>query len=591
MAHPTSNQTLRIYLRHSLKYKRYFWRIILLVPIAVILADFLTAFMMSRILTQLANAQSDNAALTLEMFQPYLIGIIIAQAGQTLVWNFIVRGVWRLEENTMRDLAMHSFSHLVSMSQRFFNNRFGGSLVSQTNKFVSAYERIADTLIFNVYTLILGFIFTVILLAKPAPFYVLGLTVLTLSYVYAVYKVKQKELAFNKEWAQLQTKSTGQLADTITNMAAVKSFAHEDLETGLYQKRVDGVFDISMKTMSVTMRNELGTNAIQRVMEVTAVAVSVMLAIRGNGNVGLIYLILTYTISILRRLWDLNFVFRNLNRSFADASDMVEILAIDAEIKDPKRPETVRIHRGQIDFKDVVFEHGDGGAKIFNKLNFRLKPGEKVGLVGPSGSGKTTLTQLILRLMDIHKGEILIDGQNISKITQLDLREHIAYVPQEPLMFHRTIMENIRYGQLDASDEQVIAAAKMANAHEFIESLSHGYDTLVGERGTKLSGGQRQRVAIARAMLKNAPILILDEATSALDSESEVLIQDALWKLMEGRTAIVIAHRLSTIQKMDRIIVLENGEIVEQGSHRELLNQPGTYAKLWSHQSGGFIEE
>jgi ATP-binding cassette subfamily B protein len=221
----------------------------------------------------------------------------------------------------------------------------------------------------------------------------------------------------------------------------------------------------------------------------------------------------------------------------------------------------------------------------------RIKPGEKVGLVGPSGGGKTSLTGLLMRFMDVQEGKILIDGQDIANIRQADLRQRISYVPQEPLLFHRSLRENIRYGQLDASDKVIEGVAKLAHAHEFITQLPQGYNTLVGERGVKLSGGQRQRVAIARALLKNAPILVLDEATSALDSESELLIQDALWKLMENRTAIVIAHRLSTIQKMDRILVLEDGEIVEEGSHKELLSIDGTYARLWAHQSGGFIQD
>jgi ATP-binding cassette subfamily B protein len=241
-------------------------------------------------------------------------------------------------------------------------------------------------------------------------------------------------------------------------------------------------------------------------------------------------------------------------------------------------------------FKDVTFGH-DADKPLFKNLNLRIQSGEKIGLVGPSGGGKTTLTTLLLRFMDIQDGTISVDGQDISKVTQNDLRSRIAYVPQEPLLFHRSLRENIRYGQLDASDEMVEAVSKMANAHEFIDTLSDKYETLVGERGTKLSGGQRQRVAIARAMIKNAPILVLDEATSALDSESEELIQDALWRLMEGRTAIVIAHRLSTIQKMDRILVLKNGAIVEESSHRDLIRQGGVYADLWNRQSGGFIEE
>jgi ATP-binding cassette subfamily B protein len=283
---------------------------------------------------------------------------------------------------------------------------------------------------------------------------------------------------------------------------------------------------------------------------------------------------------------------RTYNRALGDASDMIEILGITPEILDPKEPEQVRIDRGDIRFKAVTFQHDGSDDALFTGLNLHIKPGEKVGLVGHSGSGKTTLTRLLLRFSDIQDGEILIDGQNIAKITQDDLRRHIAYVPQEPLLFHRSIAENIAYGSPEASQESIAAVAKMASADGFIATLPQGYETLVGERGVKLSGGQRQRIAIARAMLKNAPILALDEATSALDSESEMLIQKALWKLMEGRTAIVIAHRLSTIQKMDRIIVLEDGRVVEEGSHKELVaRQHGTYAKLWAHQSGGFIEE
>jgi ATP-binding cassette subfamily B protein len=271
---------------------------------------------------------------------------------------------------------------------------------------------------------------------------------------------------------------------------------------------------------------------------------------------------------------------------------MISMLEEPAELTDPEHPEPVRIQRGDIHFNAAVFRHDGADDPIFSGLDLHIKPGEKVGLVGHSGSGKTTLTRLLLRFSDIQGGTITIDGQDITAISQDDLRRHIAYVPQEPLLFHRSVHDNIAYGQARASRQAVESAAKMASAHEFIVSLPQGYDTLVGERGVKLSGGQRQRIAIARAMLKNAPILVLDEATSALDSESEVLIQAALWKLMEGRSAIVIAHRLSTIQKMDRIIVLDKGVIVEEGSHKQLIGrQGGTYAKLWAHQSGGFIED
>lgn len=264
---------------------------------------------------------------------------------------------------------------------------------------------------------------------------------------------------------------------------------------------------------------------------------------------------------------------------------------LEAEIKDPSTPEKSSISSGRISFNSVDFTHTGAKRSIFKNLSLSIKPGEKVGLVGHSGSGKTTLTKLVLRFADIESGTIEIDGQNIAKITQDNLRAKISFVPQEPLLFHRSLADNISYGKPGASMQEIEAVAKMANAFEFVKDLPEGYKTLVGERGVKLSGGQRQRIAIARAMLKNAPILVLDEATSALDSESEALIQDALWKLMDGKTAIVIAHRLSTIQKMDRIIVLDNGKIIEQGSHKELIRQNGKYAELWNRQSGGFIEE
>jgi ATP-binding cassette, subfamily B, bacterial len=590
MAIPTSRNTLRLFARHTLAYKSKVYALLFGVPIAQIADDFIGPYLMSRILTILAASQASGTQLHLEQFLPYIIGIVAAELFMLVAWHVIVRILWRLEEQTMRDLAMTSFSHLMTMSQRFFNNRFGGSLVSQVNKFIGAYERLADLLVWNIYKLIIAFVCTAVILIRPAPMYVAALFLLAAVYIYAVYRVKKKELPLNEAWSGLETRRTGQLADSITNVAAVKAFAHEKLETELFRERAHGVHDISLKTMRATLTHELATNSIQRLINFTAIGVSLWLAINGTIHVGLVYLILIYTMGLLGRLWDLNRTFRDINRVFGDARDMTQILGMTPDVRDADTTEPCIIHRGDITFQGVYFRHGDKGAHIFKGLDLHIKPGEKIGLVGPSGSGKTTLTQLVLRLMEIQKGQIAIDGQNIAAISQYDLRAHIAYVPQESLLFHRSIRENIRYGRLDASDKEVVVAAKMAHAHEFIKSLPHGYDTLVGERGTKLSGGQRQRIAIARAIVKNAPILILDEATSALDSESEVLIQDALWKLMQGRTTIVVAHRLSTIQKMDRILVLEKGTIVEQGTHRELLRNTGVYAKLWSHQSGGFIK-
>jgi ATP-binding cassette subfamily B protein len=282
---------------------------------------------------------------------------------------------------------------------------------------------------------------------------------------------------------------------------------------------------------------------------------------------------------------------RMIEQALSDAAEMTEILGVELEVKDPKNPKRMHVTKGEITFTNVNFTHDGSRESLFSNFTLLVAPGEKIGLVGHSGSGKTSLTKLLLRFVDIEGGTIAIDGQNIAQVAQADLRSHIAYVPQEPLLFHRTLSQNIAYGKPDATAGEIEAAAKMAHAHEFITTLPKGYQTMVGERGVKLSGGQRQRIAIARAILKNAPIIVLDEATSALDSESEKLIQDALKKLMHGRTTIVIAHRLSTIQNMDRIVVLEDGTIAQQGTHAELLKQGGTYADLWKHQSGGFLED
>jgi ATP-binding cassette subfamily B protein len=343
--------------------------------------------------------------------------------------------------------------------------------------------------------------------------------------------------------------------------------------------------------MTKNMNQELVTGAIQVTLYVSVIGFSIWLATTGRIAVGIIYLCLDYIRTILMRLWDLNGTFRAITRLFGDANDMTEIFMISPEIADSTDAKEFTVTKGDLSFDNVTFTYPEAKEALFHNFNLHIEHGQKVGLVGHSGSGKTSITKLTLRFMDIQSGNITIDGHNIADMKQSDLRDAISYVPQEPLLFHRSIAENISYGKHQATLEEIKTAAKKAHAHEFIVDLPEGYDTLVGERGVKLSGGQKQRIAIARTFLKNAPIIVLDEATSALDSESEVLIQDALLRLMEGKTAIVIAHRLSTIQRMDSVIVLAHGSIAEQGTHEALLSNKGIYADLWKHQSGGFIKE
>ncbi len=309
---------------------------------------------------------------------------------------------------------------------------------------------------------------------------------------------------------------------------------------------------------------------------------------RGVLTVGDLVLIQGYLLVVFNKLWDIGRSFRHVFEAFADAREMVEILELPYAVRDRRGARALSITRGAITFQDVRFQFRDSRV-VLDRFTLRIAPKEKIALVGPSGAGKSTATKLLFRFHDVQDGMITIDRQDIARVTQESLRSAIALVPQEPILFHRTLMENIRYGRRDATDEQVIAAAKRAHCHEFIADCSEGYETYVGERGVKLSGGERQRVAIARAILKDAPILILDEATSSLDSESEQLIQDALRTLMERKTVMVIAHRLSTIMLMDRIVVVERGAVTAMGTHDDLLATGGTYKRLWDIQAGGFI--
>lgn len=586
-----TKQTLKLYWHAATRYKAMMWKIYSLTVVAQFAEELMVPLLISGILTKLAANNLDG--LTFSAVWPILLAIILLEVFGQVMWNIMIRLLWRWEEWVMRDLQMRCFDHLSTMSYRFFANRFGGSLVNQVNKFCNSFERLVDALTWNVFKLVVAVIFTVIILAPKAPAVVIAILAFSAVYIPLIWIYRRQQLPLNKQWAAAETSRSGQLADAITNILAVKSFANEKLEHKLMKGRVDAVYDRSMDTMKLNMHQELRSSMLQRSIGVIAIVLSVWLAVNGYIEAGLVYLILTYTTAILRRLWDLNNTFRTLTRVFGDAYDMTDILSIDPEVKDPVKPEKPRIKAGAIEMREVGFGYVEAGedSRFMRDFSLAIKPGEKVGLVGPSGGGKTTITKLLQRFMDIQEGEILIDGQNITRLKQDDLRRYISYVPQEPLLFHRSLTENIGYGKLGASNQEIKRAATLAHAEEFINELVEGYDTLVGERGIKLSGGQKQRVAIARAMLRDAPILVLDEATSALDSESEKLIQDALWKLMEGRTSLVIAHRLSTIQHMDRILVLDNGQIVEEGTHKQLVRQKGLYAKLWAHQSGGFIEE
>ena len=386
---------------------------------------------------------------------------------------------------------------------------------------------------------------------------------------------------------------TGYVADMIGNIDTIKSFANETLETRSHQANVEDYIKKAKHTWDYhNLKVDMTLSPFYVLTNAVGLALAIILSKHHVSSMQLVFVTFSYYAMVTRVIWEFNNIYRNIEASVTEAAQFTDLLLDEPRITDLPSSKKLVVVKAEIEFRNVYFRYNDNsGEHLFTGLNLKIQPGEKVALVGRSGGGKTTITRLLMRFMDVSDGQLLIDGQNIAKVRQHDLRSAIAYVPQEPAMFHRSLADNIRYGKLSAADSEVKKFAKLAHADEFINKLANGYETLVGERGVKLSGGQRQRIAIARAMIKNAPILVLDEATSALDSDSERLIQDALWKLMEGKTTIAIAHRLSTIQRMDRIIVLEEGKIAEEGTHQDLLKNDGIYATLWAHQSGGFLEE
>jgi ATP-binding cassette subfamily B protein len=585
---------IKYFWRHASRHPVRLWGMILTVPLASLFHWFLPTLIVADVLERLANGDFVRGDLWGSFGTEIMWAVGLASLGGIVIWRINSYFNWSLEGHVIKAIQQEIFDHLLRLSASFHANHFGGSLVSQANKLAGAYVRVTDTTIFQLTTLVWTLIFTNILLWNRALLFVLLLDAFAVLYtVLATFMTRNVRKASEAE-ADAENEQTGHLADAVTNVMAIKSFSAGPTESKRYLKTNEKVRVKLMEVMKSSLKAQNVFSLTGSVIYLAAIVTAVASVVMYDANVATVFLVFTYTMEVRNLLWQFsNQALRTYNKAFGDAQAMVEVLAKEPEVQDPKRPEKSRIKKGDISFKDMDFTHPESNEQdsLFVNLNLDIQAGEKVGLVGRSGSGKTTLTKLLLRFMDIDGGAITIDSQNIAAITQDDLRKAISYVPQEPLLFHRSIHENIAYGKPGANEKEIREAAKKAYADEFIAQLPNGYDTLVGERGVKLSGGQRQRIAIARAILKDAPILVLDEATSALDSESEKLIQAALWELMKNRTAIVIAHRLSTIQKMDRILVLDNGTIVEEGTHTQLLRRKGTYATLWAHQSGGFIEE
>ena len=586
---PNSKEIFRLFWKTSVPYKHRRNLAIFFAMLTLVVTIFVGPLIIAQLLSIIQHNQLHDSKNLWTLIALYSVSGLWSSV---IGWRLVLYLVWTFETAMQRDLYAQCFSKLTNQTLFFHSNKFGGSLVSQTNKLVGAAESFWDTIIWSVLPLVVSLVGSIIVLSTLLWQYALFLLIFSIVFSIVVYYGSKPMAKLTKKEAKSSNKLNGQLADAISNVLAVKSSGAEATEQKFFAKTVSSWRNSSLDVMRGFLKVSTVYSSINMVIKIGAIAFAVYAAQNNLVSVASVYLIITYTGSVAHELWNMNGIMRNYNRIIGNANDMVEILQTPTTLID-KSDSKLEIANGEISMDKITFTHDEGqGDTLFHDFSLDIKPGEKIGLVGASGSGKTTLTKLLLRFADIDSGKITIDGQDISEVTQASLRAKIAYVPQEPLLFHRSVRENIAYGRPDATDAEIEEAAKKAGAYDFIVGLKDGFDTMVGERGIKLSGGQRQRVAIARAILKDAPILVLDEATSALDSESEALIQKSLETLMKNRTSIVIAHRLSTIAKLDRIIVLKNGKIVEDGSHDELINKKrGVYAKLWARQSGGFIEE
>lgn len=579
-----TKQTLKIFWQHG---QTYGWQAIFLFVgmLFVALIQSYTPLVYRDLINLLAGGPTESVvkgALWL------VATILLLNTARLSVWRTVDFVNNRFQPRVMADVTNSCYQYLQKHSYTFFNGNFVGSLVTRVKRFERSFEQIADQVLFELGRSFLDTILILGLLLWQYPTFgiivlVWAVLYLLFSYFFSLYK-----MPVDIARAHADTRTTGQLADSITNNSNIKLFTGYEKEN----KRFFDVTNIQFLLRKKSWDLDTWSNLVQGLMTVALECVVMFLAVRhwqqGLLFVGDVALLQGVILRMADKLWGTGKQIRKIYEAIADANEMTEMLVKPHEVDDKKDAKKIKVKEGAVSFNNVTFGY-HAEKKVLKNFTLTIPTGQRMAFVGPSGGGKTTITKLLFRFLDIQKGTIFIDGQNIADVTQDSLRANLSLVPQEPILFHRTLMENIRYAKPNATEAEVVQAAKAAHCHEFISTFPEKYETFVGERGIKLSGGERQRVAIARAILKNAPILVLDEATSSLDSESEKYIQDALRTLMKGKTTIVIAHRLSTIMQMDRIVVIEKGSITEDGKHEELVKaQAGTYQRLWEIQAGGF---
>ncbi len=513
----------------------------------------------------------------------------LALLGRSLIQNIMVFVEARFMPNCLVFVSKDLFAYVHQHSTAFFAEEMAGNISGKVKTIIDGIYPIFYNLMWGFFSPLIAMLLTFFFIFRINIHLALILFALNIALIYAVYWLSLKMVPVSQKRSQTMSEANGILVDSITNAGTVKNFSNYHFERKYYFKYMRIASRADRKETQTFGKIFFWQNLLRAIIHIIFYILPIWYWYNGKINVADFVLIQSLIAILNNSFGMLTMNFMHFFKIYGNLRDGLALLSRPCEVNDAKNAVPLNVQSGSINFQNVNYRY-KGSKKLFKDFNLSIKAGEKIGLVGHSGSGKSTLVRLLSRYYDINRGKILIDGQNIAKVTQDSLRRNIAFIPQDPSLFNRTIMENIRYGKPNATDEEIYEAARKAHIHDFILNLPSGYQTKVGERGVMLSGGERQRIAIARALLKEAPILILDEATSALDSESEKYIQDSLKKLMKNKTVIAIAHRLSTLKEMDKIVVMDNGKIIESGSHKSLLKQKGAYYGFYEMQSSGFLE-
>ncbi|HYM18683.1 MAG TPA: ABC transporter ATP-binding protein [Micropepsaceae bacterium] len=569
--------------------RHFFWQVATLVLLAgsATSIEAFGPYALSHLINAVTAAYTAHATFA-QAILPWLGLLAAIWLGSTLAYR-AYEAVDVQTSPRMRALAQkYLFTYLMGHSPRYFQENFAGKLGQKVKQAGQATVSILNILGFEMVRVALLMLVGGVFMFATSMEYALVLAAWATIYLAIVVSLAKRCVVLSKALSDEISTSTGRLIDAIANSDLVRAFAKADYERRFISHFLTDEMNASrrLRTFLIIMRSFMAVATLALLLGLLALAG--MDALSGAISVGAFAMVYLLANQIIRSVQELSYRMLDYFEQLGTLAEALELVSQRHEIVDAPGAKPLQVREGTIRYEHVRFAHPDG-LQVFDDLNLSIRPGEKVGLVGPSGAGKSTLVKLLRRQFEPQSGRITIDGQDIACVTWDSLNQAIAEVPQMPGVFHRAVRDNIRYAKPGAPEAEVMRAAAEANAHEFILGRASGYDTIVGEQGIKLSGGERQRVAIARALVKDARILVLDEATSSLDSESEHLIQQALWTLMQGRTVIAIAHRLSTIAGMDRIVYLEAGRIVEEGPHRELLAKGGAYARLWNRQMGGFI--